>query len=366
MGNLRYHGKYVYYHFQDQRHKQQKLSLKLRVDTIRKDPRGNQVFPSEAHELRRKIDRDVFMGVWGLETPDEPVGLRLTDAWHRFIAAYDNTHTVQAYTLAYNAFFEYFDNVDVGAVTDDMLIGWRKSLKLKYPNIKTVEFCIRHMRTFFNYLEEAGLIDRTPVTRRVKMKAVDVPIVIFADKDLDTLFKQLKKRGFIDAYKQMRFLLLTGWRVSDSCNLTRDKIDEKRMVIQHYIGKPGITWEYPMDEEISKFLKALPKDHDPHVFLYRDYHSLGKIFRLIVDDEENNIRNAKKLRVHTLRKQFTYNCFRRGVPLEVCSRLLGHTSVKTTERYYLYWDTQMLRDGLTRSRQATGKSQETSRPRKSA
>ncbi|MGE5316302.1 MAG: tyrosine-type recombinase/integrase [Acidobacteriota bacterium] len=68
--------------------------------------------------------------------------------------------------------------------------------------------------------------------------------------------------------------------------------------------------------------------------------------------------------MHTLRKQFTFNCFRNGVPLEVCSKLLGHSSVKTTEKYYTSWDTQMLRDGLKVSRNAlkTGKKPKTKKP----
>jgi integrase len=361
MGNLRYHGNHVYYHFQDQRGRQQKMSLKLKVEKIRTDPRGNEIFPAEAHELKRKIDRQVFTHTWGLD--DAPDRLRLSEAFKKFIAAYENKNTVTVYTYAYNKLLHHFKDVDVDTIDEDSLIDWRKELIAKYK-MATVEIVIRHMKVFFNYLEESGHVGRSPVTKRVKIPPVDSPIVIFSDKDLETLFSKLKESGYLGAYHQLQFLLLTGWRVSDSTDLTRDKVDFDRNVISHYIGKKSKTWEYPMDKSISKLLRRLPRDFEPYVFLYRDYHSLGKVFREICDDPKNGIRNSQDLSVHTLRKQFTFNCFRRGVPLEVCSRLLGHSSVKTTEKYYLYWDTQMLRDSLTMSRQATGKFQETFRKQK--
>jgi len=369
MGNLRYHGTHVYYHFTDQTGKKQKLSFKLSVDKIKKDPRGNETFPAEAHELKRRIDREVFLGVWGLDVDTTPSRLGLKEAFTLFIKAYQNKNTVNAYTLAYDKLFEYFDDVNVAVLEEDDMLNWRKELYETHPNKTTVEFIVRHAKIFFAYLEKESFIGRSPITKRVRIKPVDSPIVIFSDEDIEKLWKGLKAKGYTDAYNQLYFLLLVGWRVSDSCDLTRTKIDHNRRVIQHYIGKPDKTWEYPMDAKLSRFLAKLPKDHDPYVFLYRDYHSLGKLFREVIDDPKNAIHNHTELSIHTLRKQFTFNCFRQGVPLEICSRLLGHSSVKTTEKYYTYWDTQLLRDGLTKSRKgrkAGGRKAETFRKRKTA
>lgn len=42
-------------------------------------------------------------------------------------------------------------------------------------------------------------------------------------------------------------------------------------------------------------------------------------------------------RPHRLRDTFAVNALQRGVPLEDVSRLLGHSSIKVTERYYAKW-----------------------------
>jgi integrase/recombinase XerD len=40
---------------------------------------------------------------------------------------------------------------------------------------------------------------------------------------------------------------------------------------------------------------------------------------------------------HQLRDTFAVNLLQRGVPLEDVSKLLGHESIKTTEKFYAKW-----------------------------
>jgi integrase/recombinase XerD len=42
---------------------------------------------------------------------------------------------------------------------------------------------------------------------------------------------------------------------------------------------------------------------------------------------------------HQLRDTFAVNLLQRGIPLEEVSKLLGHTSIKTTEKSYAPWVT---------------------------
>lgn len=42
---------------------------------------------------------------------------------------------------------------------------------------------------------------------------------------------------------------------------------------------------------------------------------------------------------HQLRDTFAVNLLQRGIPMEEVSKLLGHTSIKTTERSYAPWVT---------------------------
>jgi len=45
----------------------------------------------------------------------------------------------------------------------------------------------------------------------------------------------------------------------------------------------------------------------------------------------------RSLGSHRLRDTFSVDLLLHGVPLDVVSKLLGHTSIKTTERHYAPW-----------------------------
>jgi integrase/recombinase XerD len=46
---------------------------------------------------------------------------------------------------------------------------------------------------------------------------------------------------------------------------------------------------------------------------------------------------SEHMRAHRLRDTFAVDLLQKGVPLEEVSKLLGHESIKTTERSYAKW-----------------------------
>ena len=50
-----------------------------------------------------------------------------------------------------------------------------------------------------------------------------------------------------------------------------------------------------------------------------------------------NIESNGNLRSHRLRDTFAVDLLEKGVPLEEVSKLLGHESIKTTEKSYAKW-----------------------------
>lgn len=61
-------------------------------------------------------------------------------------------------------------------------------------------------------------------------------------------------------------------------------------------------------------------------------HELRKLFRAVFG-------RTTEFTPHCLRDTFAVGLLGKGVPLEEVSKLLGHTSVKTTEKHYAPWVT---------------------------
>ena len=55
--------------------------------------------------------------------------------------------------------------------------------------------------------------------------------------------------------------------------------------------------------------------------------------------ERGNVRYEGHMVSHRLRDTFAVDLLSKGVPMEEVSRLLGHTSISTTEKHYAQWAT---------------------------
>ena len=60
-------------------------------------------------------------------------------------------------------------------------------------------------------------------------------------------------------------------------------------------------------------------------------HDLRKLFK------DAGISSQGNMLSHRLRDTFAVDLLEKGVPLEEVSKLLGHESIKTTERHYSKW-----------------------------
>jgi integrase len=370
-GKLKYitgkKGSSVYYHFTDNYHCRQRIALGITVNNPEKNKKGVWIFPQSAFDIAANIDKEVRDGRWGLTPEVKPEPILLQEAFDKFlnmkrpnIAA----STISLHELSFKKLKEFFGNIPVEDISQEKMIAFRRYI-IDKDKAENASWWLRHLSAFFNYCADAdiNIIQRTPLTKNVKVKSPDKPIIIFGENELQDLYEYITATYGVDAYNQFKFLELTGWRVGDSCILQRNNVDFSRRVIQQYVTKAKKFRDYPMDTFIEVFMKTLPI-FDGHCFKYRSVHSLDHIFRDAIDKKVNH--KLDKVSVHTLRKQFTYGCYRNGMPVEDCSRLLAHRSISTTLKYYHYWDTDNLRDSLEKSRVVVAKKRQKNKPKKLA
>ena len=137
----------------------------------------------------------------------------------------------------------------------------------------------------------------------------------------------------------------SGMRISDAVTMTTDRLDGKRQFL--YTQKTGVPVYTVLPDSVLRALEATPRVTAKNYFWSGESkHAsiaglwekrLKKLFDLAgVPKGQGNAVS------HRFRDTFAVELLLSGVPLDRVSVLLGHTSIRITERHYAPW---------TRSRQ---------------
>jgi integrase len=143
----------------------------------------------------------------------------------------------------------------------------------------------------------------------------------------------------------------TGLRQGELLGLTWERLDMTRGVIRLEITKSGKRREVKMRQVVYNTLAALPGTHEGHVWRQ------GSIRKAFI----NAVQKAglDDFHFHDLRHHFASWYMMRGGTLLALSKILGHATVKMTERY-AHLSSEHLHDEMDRtaSPMAQGSAQE--------
>jgi integrase/recombinase XerD len=200
----------------------------------------------------------------------------------------------------------------------------------------------RKINGLMKYAIRKGWRQTNPVT--------GLPKLIVRYKQTDYLnkqeFEQFLNLIAYDAWLHTFVLLLrwSGLRIGDALRLERSRINDG--VLMLFQGKTNTPVTVPLPPFVIEALQALPGQGSR--FFMPD-----KLTAQMIQNQANNIRKcfssvgmSKHVHPHMLRDTFAIELLLAGVPLEQVSKLLGHTSVKTTEDHYRPW-VKALQDQLS-------------------
>ena len=139
---------------------------------------------------------------------------------------------------------------------------------------------------------------------------------VLSDSELKTLLDEISDNRF---NLFVRFAYYTGARSGEIRSISRENIFSNHLVAYGKSGKRLIKLNHQAQEILDGFdeLWNYSKDFVSHKFK-KEARRLG----------------IPDIRFHDLRSTFGYNLIRQGRPIYEVSKLLGHSSVTTTERHY--------------------------------
>ena len=139
---------------------------------------------------------------------------------------------------------------------------------------------------------------------------------VYNDSELKLLFDEMRDKRF-NAF--VKFAYYTGARSGEIRSLSRASVFLEYIVAYGKTGKRIIKLNSQAREILDQMeeLWSYRRDFVSHKFK-KEVRRLG----------------IKDARFHDLRRTFGYNLIRQGRPIYEVSKLLGHSSVTTTERHY--------------------------------
>src|SRR5713226_2946509 len=207
---------------------------------------------------------------------------------------------------------------------------------------------LERLRAFMRFAEKRKWIDDNPAIELKAPKVPNKPTMPFTREEMIRILTALepygKSAGVRNAQRLRAFVLLlrySGLRIGDAVQLDVNRIQKSKLLL--HTEKTGVPVYCVLPDLVVKALDAAPHSSTRYFFWTgkstvrsakgKWQRRLQRLFELA---------KAAAGHAHRFRDTFAVELLLAGVPLDRVSVLLGHSSIRITERHYAPW---------TRSRQ---------------
>lgn len=203
---------------------------------------------------------------------------------------------------------------------------------------------LERLRGFFRFCVDSGWIAENPAARVKSPKVTELPTLPFDDSEMRRIYEAVERypEEFknTDHARRLRaligLLVHSGLRIGDAVTLSAGRIVDDRLFLN--TQKTRVQVFVPLPDFVVADLKSLPLYRNQFFFWTGDgiretaagnwRRTLREVFRLA---------GVEGGHPHRFRDTFAVNLLRQGIPLERVAKLLGHSSVRITEKHYWPW-----------------------------
>jgi integrase/recombinase XerD len=141
------------------------------------------------------------------------------------------------------------------------------------------------------------------------------------------------------------FILLQRWSglaCMDAATLRRDALSDSNNISRER-NKTDAGVFIPLPPAVAEMLRALPNDHPDHFFWNPERMKKTSLVCMFGDwlrtvfDKAGVRHSMSEMLSHRFRHTFAVEMLLAGVGIERVSKLLGHKTLRTTEKYYSAW-----------------------------
>ncbi len=288
-------------------------------------------------------------GSWDpLPGEQKPEPIKISEAKERFLKDAESGRrlgesTLRKYKLmlreltdfAARKGFLYLKQLDL-----DFLRDFRDSWKIA-P--RTALKKLERVRAFFRFALENNWIEQNPAKLvRGPAHIKDAQKLPFEPKEMERIVETCRSMKVLGCTNDELLALVlvlrySGLRIGDASMLTIDRFNGNDLYL--YTQKSGTHVYVPLPPFVMNLIRSIKLRHGKYLFtgpeslrmetasdLWR--RKLKAVFKLA---------KVESAHPHRFRHTFAVELLKKGVPMEEVSILLGHSSVRITERHYASW-----------------------------
>lgn len=189
----------------------------------------------------------------------------------------------------------------------------------------------RHLSIIFNFFKKQNLIEKNPI-HTIKLEYKRPKAIPYEDLQLILNYLETHNRN---GYNLIKFLYLTGLRISEAVSLTWDNINFEKKIITFYNHKAKREDVRPLLHSAVEHLMQMKQHSSSNKLFPYSTRFCSFFYRAQAKIWGNGQKSLHKYNIHQLRKSFISKLIEEGVSLEDTQVLAGHTDPRTTQRYYI-------------------------------
>src|SRR5882762_9987953 len=273
---------------------------------------------------------------------EKPMPLAVKEACEKFVADAEARNlrepTLYKYRLLFRQLQDFAAMHRLSCITD-FDIDWVRRFRASWKNKNiSARKKLEAFRTFFRFVHKSGWISTNPASHLKPPKITEPPTAPFTREEVASILKACDiypdKANAVRLRALIFLLRYSGLRIRDAVTLSRNRIQDDKLFL--YTAKTGTAVYCPLPPFVVKALDAIPAS------TYFFWTGLSKPKSAVGDWQ----RSLKRLLIlagvpdghaHRFRDTFSVELLLAGVPIERVSILLGHQSVRITEKHYAPW-----------------------------
>ena len=301
----------------------------------------------KAEEIKAEVE-DYIQKQQEIYTSNNIKRATISEAFTRFLNLNSDKHpkTIGDYKRFLELFSETFNLTLPCTVIDKLsaeewlikIKGWDKQKNTIYNYFKV-------FNKFLNFLFEYSYIPVFKINKDLKPKPEIKEIIVFKKDDLKTIMDGLENKN--SNFRTIILLMIyTGLRPSDIYKVEVKDIDFDEMMLKYYSQKTKNYRSVPLNNALKEILqKRVDEVESGRLFNYASYAEIGKAFRRYLAKIDLT---GKGYNLRTFRKHFATVAYENDISLTSAAKLLGHSNISTTMKYYTNADQKKLSNDVNK------------------